>query len=147
MSRRPFDDQFPACRPLVYSYILSSSSIVTQPIGSCLHKKCKNKFLNTVASTRIISPGCFDKYSTTTTSDINTVDRPRGYQINTALNGTDIRHSSIIWTVDKNGFLPGTGSWLAENAAVVKLEVSDGEGIAPRSIIRLASASRASGCC
>jgi len=55
---------------------------------------------------------------------------------------------SIIWSVDKNGFLPWTGSWLAENAAAVKLEVSDGgEGIAPRSIIRLVSASRASGCC
>jgi hypothetical protein len=47
------DDQFPACRALVYSYIFIIS-IVTQPIIVCLRKKCKNILRSTVPLTCVI---------------------------------------------------------------------------------------------
>ncbi len=52
-ARRPIDDQFPACRALVYLYIFIIS-IVTQPIVLCLRKKCKNKLLYPVPLTCVI---------------------------------------------------------------------------------------------
>ncbi len=59
VARRPIDDQFPACRALVYSYILIIS-IVTQPIIVCLRKKCKNILLPTTFDVCYIL-GWFDK--------------------------------------------------------------------------------------